>query len=209
MSERRGLQACPVPINFNGMFVFYGFSFKIINFIEGVALGAVLGLTAFFLAYDVFYLEDTPAIISLTIGGVVVGLFFGIRGVNADPIHTYIKHMIKQLTHRRKAQYNPRVKYEIAYALSLKEEEKKRVDTGLETKSLFQQYKEKLNARAAQNARHENEHEDDVEYIFEDDIGVIAKTPEELMKNKKKKPARKKNTKKGGGKLLNGLKFKK
>lgn len=210
MASNRKLEPLPIPNNFNGTFNFFGFNFNTINFLEGTAFGAVLGLLGYEFAWNILYTDQVGVLLAFAIGGFAVGLIVGLWGINGDPIHTFFKHMIDYYTHRRMTKYNPRVKYEITYALSLAEEEKNEVTVGVENKSIFEQYKEKLiksQHRNQQAAINERQPEESSEFIFEDDIGVTEKTPEALKRQaEQQKKKRQKQKKKGG--LLDGIRKK-
>ena len=204
MSERPKMEPLPIPDNFNGTFNFFGFNFKTINFMEGVFLAVIFGGILFWFTYYILYLENIGVIAAFTAAGIAGGMFLGIKGINCDPIHTYIKHVFQQFVNRRKTQYNPRVKYEITYALTLAEEAKKDVTIGVENKSIFQQYMAKIGVNAPQMKQHAftSGPEETSNFIFEDDIGIVERSPEEIKKQiakNNKKQAKKNLLKKKGG----------
>ena len=204
---KQQLEPLPIPDNFNGTFNFFGFNFVTINFIEGALAGLLLGLGGYELIYNVLYIESRGTLI-LCVGLLIaIGLIFGLRGINGDPLHVFVIHFFRHFMRRRRAQYNPRVKYEVTYALKRKEEEKQTASVGVEYKSVFQQSLEKMGVNAPKQSTHQFRDDPNAssEFIFEDDIGVVEKSPEELKKQlaKKAKKENAKAKKKGG--LFDGL----
>lgn len=188
MSDIRPYQ---VPQNFGGKFTIAGLSLSWAGAIEGTIFGGIVaGVMYFLLTYYsklIGIVIPTRMLISVVIFSLVLGVFFGMKGINGDAIHVYIKHVITSNFERQKAKYNPRVKYELTYERSLKQRSIERQDAGQSgnSTSLFKLYQPKLKKKKAVTEKPKEERQ--VEYIFTDDVGIIEKTPDEMMKTLKRR----------------------
>lgn len=188
MSDIRPYQ---IPQNFGGKFTFAGMSFAWAGVIEGAILGGIAAVGMYFgITYYAQYIEiEIPMqmMLSMIIIALVVGVFFGMKGINGDPVHIYIKHVISSKFTAKKTQYNPRVKYEYTYEKMAKQHSVSVQDAGQSSNatSLFKRYEPKLKKKAEEKEVKKDERK--VEFLFADDIGVVDKSPEEMVKTLKRR----------------------
>ena len=101
-----------IPPNFENGINVLGVSFKPIFLIEGGVLG-ILGLVIFFFLFkEGLGMEDTGQIIGYSLIFAAAGAFIGIKGINDEPLTTFIVNLKFFSSHRRTAFYNPRIKRE-------------------------------------------------------------------------------------------------
>ena len=183
-----------VPDNFEGSFTFMGISFKWVNVIEGVVIGGIAGFAVFELAYNVLLLESFQVIMVLVGVAAAMGFFIGMRGINHDHVYIYIYHTFLQAFRRRKMIYNPRVKYETIYLDTYEKTQQSQIMSDTEYKSIASKILSKIKGNKIAPVIDHNKIvsdqepvlEENVQYIFEDDIGVIKETPNEFLPQKKK-----------------------
>ena len=188
-----------IPDNFENGINFAGFSFKPIFLVEGIVLGVVcFGLTLFIIS-----LFGKDAINSTSIGIALVptlgALFLGIKGINDEPITTFLGNVSKFNKSRRIAYYNPRIRTD---EKSICESESQS-DTGVLSKdsiiAVFSKVKKSITERNIEKIEGENEKDnfDNKHMFFEDDIGIIDK-PVEYMTSKEYRKYKKNNKRKKG-----------
>ena len=189
-----------VPDNFEGSFTFMGISFKWMNVIEGVVIALIAGFLVFELTYDLLLIESFQIIMVCTGVAAAMGFFLGMKGINHDHVYVYLYHMFMQALRRRKMMYNPRVKYETIYLDTYEKTQQSQIMSDTEYTSIANKILSKIKGNHTapvinNNAEIEAQKaatEENVHYIFEDDIGVIKETPTEL------RPQTKKIKRKGG-----------
>lgn len=179
-----------IPLNYKGKFNLMGLSLEWAGVIEGGLFGAVLGTILFlyleFVKTDLGISIPTQIEVSAIIFAIIICIIFGMRGINGDPIHSYLLHVFMFIFYRKKSIYNPRVKYELTYERVNKQRLSQKQDAGLsnDISSIFQRYKKNLKVK--QSKPKQEVEEKNIEYMFEDDVGVIEKTPTEMIKTLKR-----------------------
>lgn len=189
MSDIRPYQ---IPQNFKGKFTIAGMSLEWAGVIEGAILGGIASIVMYFgiTYYAQFIKLEIPfqMMMSMIIIALVVGVFFGMKGINGDPVHRYVKHVFASRFQAKKAQYNPRVKYEFTYEKKLKQRSVEVQDAGQSgnSTSMFKRYEPKLK-RKKPEVEEVKKDERKVEFLFADDVGIVEKTPEEMVKTLKRR----------------------
>ena len=101
-----------IPQNFeNGINVF-GMNFRTRFIVEGIVVGALTTISAFLLFKNSFGIGNFGQLIgySIAIGGVFT--FLGIKGINDEPLSSFLANMLSFAKKKRTTYYNPRVKKE-------------------------------------------------------------------------------------------------
>lgn len=108
-----------IPPNFENGVNILGLNFRAIYLIEGLILGILAGIGSFFFLKNLIGMSDIgqTAGLSLAAGGILA--FVGIRGLNDEPISTFLLNLVRFVKNKRTTYYNPRVKKE---AVSFTEE---------------------------------------------------------------------------------------
>lgn len=108
-----------IPPNFENGINILGLSFKAIFLIEGIIIGILSFAGIFVLITKFFGVTDIGQAAGISLAFAAVLAFFGIRGLNDEPISTFLYNLLLFAKKRRTAYYNPRVKKE---AVSFQEE---------------------------------------------------------------------------------------
>lgn len=117
-----------IPPNFENGINILGLSFQAIYLIEGGLLGIAAFLGFFFLFKNAFQMSDFGQIVGFSLVFAAILAFLGIRGINDEPLSTFLVNLIQFAKNKRTAYYNPRVKKEaVSYT-----EERESSDTAQE-----------------------------------------------------------------------------
>ena len=182
-----------IPENFGNGVDFLGLHFEIRFLAEGIIFGLLLFLLSFSLLSSIFVAKKGTSLgLSLVFSG--LSFFFGVRGINDEPITVFLSHVRTFRRNRRTAYYNPRIKLE---ARSITKEKKTKKQEELPREKIlgaFEKYKRIFDRKQQERAKAFEEQNafDASNMFFEDDIGVIQKpdsymTEEEVEKLEKKK----------------------
>ena len=174
-----------IPDNFGNGVNILGMHFKALFLIEGVVL-AVIMLVLSLIVLKALGMDDLGEMLGLCLVFSGIALFVGIRGINDEPITTFIKNFSDFNKKKRTAYYNPRVKLE-AKSIKMENQDKQNKDAIPREKILafFNKYKETLDKKQQEKAKafeEKNSFDKDNMY-FEDDIGII-KRPNSYMSEK-------------------------
>ena len=182
-----------IPENFENGIHIAGFSFKPIFLIEGIIL-AVIAMGIAILVMKSIGMNDIGQMIgfALVFGG--VALFLGLKGINDEPLTTYIKHLSEFNKGRRVAYYNPRIKVEAKSIFMEKNKEDKDAIPREKIIAFFNKYKAAIDKKQQEKAKILKEDMDSGSMFFEDDIGIIKK-PKKYMSEKETKELDKKKRK--------------
>jgi len=188
-----------IPDNFENGINFAGFSFKPIFLIEGIILGAI----SFAITMFIISLFGKEAINSTTIGIALVptlgSVFLGIKGINDEPVTTFLGNLSKFNKNKRIASYNPRIRTE----------KKSIAENGIESNmyvlprdkiiAIFNKVKKAISEKNIEKLEDEKNQNVFVKerMYFEDDIGIIEK-PIEYMTFKEYRKYKKENRRKKG-----------
>lgn len=188
-----------IPDNYENGINFAGFSFKPIFLVEGIVLGVIcFGLTLFIIS-----LFKKDGIDSTTIGIALVptlgAVFLGIKGINDEPITTFIGNVSKFSRSRRIAYYNPRIRTD---EKSISESELES-DTNVLPKdkiiAVFNKMRKAISDRNIEKIEDDNNQNSlsNKPMYFEDDVGIIDK-PVEYMSAKEYRKYKAENKRKKG-----------
>ena len=184
-----------IPPNYGGGINILGMHFEIVFLVEGI----LLGLFLFFLLFVPMVrwnLCEIPRAIGISGAFCGVGFVLGVKGINDEPVTTFLAGVLHFLKRRRRAYYNPRVKMEAKPPRLKKSLEDKDLLPREKLVLLFEKYQKKwqgYKSRKIQEAEERDSFHSDRLY-FEDDEGVIKKPPEyqslreerNLLKKKRK-----------------------
>lgn len=101
-----------IPPNFENGVNIFGLNFKAVFLIEGGVLGVISFFLFFFAIKDLFGITDFGQTAGISIAFASVIAFFGIKGINDEPLTTFLFNLMLFAKGRRTAFYNPRVKEE-------------------------------------------------------------------------------------------------
>lgn len=181
--NRQQVAEAYIPENFQSGINLFGKTYKITNVIEAIVLG-VGGFCLIFFPLKMLGIAVESAIaFGLCLGGGLA--YFGISGINNEPLHTFLKNVLLFYKSKRTTYYNKKPKKNAKHISLEGEEIKTELLPAEQLALLYEKYKKK----ALQNSREkmleqEQTHEGDgIEYIFDDDEEFL----EELESKKKGK----------------------
>ena len=165
-------KARPIPTNYENGVNIGGLNFQGIYLIEGIVLFVIFAAIPFFILWNLG-ITDVGSIlgICMVFGG--IASFAGFKGINDEPITTFLFHMFKFFKNRRIAYYNPRIKLEAIPYLDEKNDVSKMIPRE-RILAAFEKIKENYNKRQQERIKKENDNINDRTILFfEDDEGVI------------------------------------
>lgn len=182
-----------IPKNFQSGVNLLGKSYPILSLAEGGVLFVLFGGGSFVIL-NKFNL-DTATIVGISISlGLPLGII-GVMGINDEPLHIFIKNVIKYFKNKRTVYYNPKVKRK-AHPATEPTEQELQAELLPRDKLLkkYEQFKatmdEKNRKKMLENEENASSEETDTMY-FEDDEDITS----EVEKPKKDKKTLKKEKK--------------
>ena len=208
MNDNEEYQVKRIPDNFGNGINIAGFHFEVIFLIEGVVLAITTTLLSLVIMTSIG-MTDIGQMLGFALVFACVSLVIGIRGVNDEPLTTFLSNVSKFNKNRRTAYYNPRIKKEAKPVTQKQLEENKDAIPREKIIAFFNKYKSVLDKKQQEKAKLlEDANSFDAQNMyFEDDIGIIKRPNQYMSKeeaekyDKKKEKAskfRKNNLKKGG-----------
>lgn len=174
-----------IPDNFGNGVNILGMHFKALFLIEGIVL-AVIMLIVSLIVLRALGMNDIGEMLGICLVFSGIALFVGIKGINDEPITTFLKNFSDFNKKKRTAYYNPRVKLE-AKSVKMEKQDKENKDAIPREKILafFNKYKETLDKKQQEKVKafEEKNSFDANNMFFEDDIGII-KRPNSYMSEK-------------------------
>lgn len=177
-----------IPDNFENGINFAGFNFRPIFLIEGI----ILGILFFGVSIGLMFAFGIRSISSSTIGiclvPSVLAIILGIKGINDEPLTTFIKNLRYFNTSKRTTYYNPRIKTEIKSIGSGGDNSGQYILPRDRIIALFTKYKKALDEKNIKRLEEEKGTNKFVQsqMYFEDDIGVVDKPIEYMSKQEYK-----------------------
>ena len=171
-----------IPENFGNGINIAGFHFRVIFLVEGIILALIMLIISFIVMKSIG-LKDIGSMLGVALVFVGVALFIGIKGINDEPITTFIGNIMFFNKHRRTAYYNPRIKLEAKSVMAEKiENENKDAIPREKILAFFSKYKTAMDKKQQEKAKAFEEANafDKSQMYFEDDIGII-KRPSQYM----------------------------
>lgn len=185
-----------IPANYDRGVNIGNFTFKLMFLIEGIVLCVIFGVTPFLIMKYLVGMDDTARIIGFSLCFALLALFFGVKGINDEPITVFIRNMMNFQKNKRRAYYNPRVKAEAKSIVQTHSLENKDAPVKEKIVMLWQKNREAKKARAAEKEKQfeEDNRFEEGNLYFTDDVGFVKRpkrymTDEQLNEydNKKKK----------------------
>lgn len=177
-----------IPDNFENGINFAGFNFRPIFLIEGIILGIICFVSTIALMFAFGVRHISSSTIGICLVPCVLAIILGIKGINDEPLTTFIRNLRYFNSHKRTTYYNPRIKTEIksigndlsnsgAYILP-----RDRII------ALFTKYKKAMDEKNIKKLEEEKGTNAFVKerMYFEDDVGVVDKPIEYMSKQEYK-----------------------
>jgi len=177
-----------IPDNYENGINFAGFNFRPIFLIEGIILGIIFFALSIFLLYVCGNRRINSSTIGICLVPSVLAVVIGIKGINDEPLTTFIKNLRRFNCNKRFAYYNPRIKTEIKSIYATGEDGSHYILPRDRIIALFTKYKKTLteiNIKKIEEEKGENKFIKEQMY-FEDDIGVVDKPVEYMNKQEYK-----------------------
>ena len=170
-----------IPDNFGSGINIAGMHFGVVFLAEGIIL-AVLALAGVFIILKLSGMTDIGQMLGISLVFAGIFLVIGIKGINDEPITTFVRNLAAFNKGRRTAYYNPRIKLEAKPVKAENIKENKDAIPREKIMAAFNKYKEALDKKQAEKAKAFEEANafDESNMFFEDDIGIIKK-PSQYM----------------------------
>jgi len=183
MQESESYKVRQIPDNFGNGINIAGMHFSGIFLVEGIVLAALFFVLTF-LCLKSLGMCDIGEILGICLVFSGIALVVGVKGINDEPVTTFVKNLHAFNKGRRTAYYNPRIKLE---AKSIKWEglyENKDAIPKEKIMAAFNKYKEAAEKRQQAKAKEFEEANafDQSNMFFEDDIGIIKKPSKYMTK---------------------------
>lgn len=187
-----------IPENYGGGINILGMHFDIIFLIEGIIMAVLIFIPALYIL-AVSGIGDLPGIMGLSLSLSGIGLFLGIRGINDEPVTTFISNAMAFSRKRRTAYYNPRVKREAKPFKEMEEERESGILSRENAERIYEKVKDEKRKYEDRKIRQLEEKNafDRYNMFFEDDEGIIKKPSEYIPESERKKTEKKKKKVKG------------
>lgn len=184
-----------IPDNYENGINFAGFSFKPIFLVEGIVLGVIcFGITLLIIS---LFSSISSSSIGIALVPTLGALFLGIKGINDEPITTFLGNVYKFNKNKRIAYYNPRIR---TNEKSIYEDDINK-DAGVLPRdkiiAAFNKVKRSIAERSIEKIEDDKGQGSNDHMFFEDDIGVIDK-PIEYMTSKEYRKYKSENKRKKG-----------